>query len=162
MLDRLAVSEEERAEQRRLREVLYEKLDAAKASFQFQLLRPLVQRLAAWHDLMDDWCRQPPQTAEAFADHLQLLRQQLNETLQLHGIEAVRPALDDAFDRRWHHVVATRPTDEAGRHERIAEVVQHGFVYFGQNERNGTLTPAVIRPARVVTWKHEPSPPANP
>jgi molecular chaperone GrpE (heat shock protein) len=153
---RLADSEAECDEQRRLREALLERLEAARSTFQFQLLRPLVTRVATLFDLVGDWQRRPPQTPEEMARCMGILMQQVRDTLELHGIEVVNPQPGDAFDRRFHHVIDTRSTSEAGEHEHVAETLQQGFVFHGQHERTGQVVPSVIRPARVITWKFAP------
>ncbi|MFO0877902.1 MAG: nucleotide exchange factor GrpE [Gemmataceae bacterium] len=153
----LTKHEEDREQDRRTREALFEKLDASRPQFQFQLLRPLVQRLATMFDLVSDWARQPPTDVAGFTTCMNVLHRQFLDVLELHGITAIAPQVDAPFDRRFHHVVQTQPTGEPSRHEQVATLLQNGYLYFGQNTQNGTLTPSVIRPARVVTWKYDPA-----
>ena len=154
---RLLDGEEEKAQERRTREALFEKLDASRPQFQLQFIRPLVIRMAGLFDLVKEWTRQPPPDAAGFASCMELLARQFREVMELHGVEMVAPKADDAFDRRFHHVVATQATGESALHEHVAGLLQHGFIFFGQNANNGALTPVVIRPARVTTWKFDPS-----
>ncbi|MFO0879765.1 MAG: nucleotide exchange factor GrpE [Gemmataceae bacterium] len=155
LVEHLTGHEEEREQERRTREALFEKLDASRPQYQFQLLRPLVQRLATMFDLVSDWARQPPTDAASFATCMNVLERQFLDVLELHGITAIAPEVDGPFDRRFHHVVQTQPTGEMSRHEQIATLLQNGYLFFGQNTQSGSLMPSVIRPARVVTWKYD-------
>jgi len=150
--DRLAADADQRDEQRRNREAIYEKLDASRSTFQFQLLRPIVQRLALLYDLLAEFLAHPPSDPKSVEDAFKMLSNHLRDTMTIHGIETVRPEVGDAFDSRLHHILANEPTAAPEKHGRIAAVLMHGFVYFGQHERTGDLRPAVVRPARVVVW----------
>ena len=150
--DRLAADADQRDEQRRNREALYEKLDASRSTFQFQLLRPIVQRLALLYDLLAEFLTHLPSDPKSVEDALKMLSNHLRDTMIIHGIEMVQPEVGDAFDSRVHYIMAKEPTAAPERHGRIAGVLMHGFVYFGQHERTGDLRPAVVRPARVVVW----------
>ncbi len=152
----LTVNEQERVEQRRLRETLYEKLDETRHSFQMQLLKPWIHRVAATYDLTTKWESEPPRDPQALIDCLLILRRQIKETMEICGIQTVSPEPGDRFDRRLHFVVDTRNTGDVELNERIVETLQHGFVYFVRHEKTGEISPFVIRPARVITWKHDP------
>jgi molecular chaperone GrpE (heat shock protein) len=153
----LVADADERREMRQTRESLYEKLEASRSSFQFQLLRPLVQRIALLHDLLGDYRTFPPQDANAAVAVIEVLANHLTETMKLHGIESIAPEPGDAFDARFHHVAVTEDTANAADDSRVARCLLGGFVYFGQNDRTGDLRPAVVRPARIVMWRYNPA-----
>ncbi len=153
--DRLAQNAEVRDDDNRTRDALLEKLDASKSTFQFQLIKPMVTRLASLHDLVVTWTESPPADAAGFTKCLDILSKQFRETLDMFGIQILNPQVNESFDRRFHHVMDTIATAEQEKHERVAATLQHGFLYFGQNERTGVLVPTLVRPARVKTWKYD-------
>lgn len=153
VLATLQADDEQRDEQRRNREALYEKLQASRSTFLFQLVQPLIQRLASLYDLIGDFVNTPPRDVEAWSQTLAMLRRHIEQTLQGQGIEPLRPAEGQEFDSRHHHIIATRPTADPAAGGRIAEVVQAGFLQFSQNERSGETKTTVVRPAKVITWK---------
>jgi molecular chaperone GrpE (heat shock protein) len=146
----------------RVRDALLDKVEASRPSFQFQLIRPFVQRLANLADSLADWGRSPPTDADGFAKCLEAINRQMREILSLHGILEVRPAEGDALDARSHFVAETRPTADLASHEKIAALIEHGYQYIGQHDRSGLVTATLIRPARVVTWKHDPNAASEP
>lgn len=163
ILARLDASGAERADQHRIREELFDKIEKSKPAFQFQLVRPLIERIATMYDLAVAWEKQPPQDSAALVAHVQVLAAQFRETLQLFGIDVIAPEVGEAFDRRHHFVMSVVPTADASLNDKIAETRQHGILYFGQNDRTAALMPSVVRPARVCVWKHDPklAPPAK-
>jgi molecular chaperone GrpE (heat shock protein) len=153
--EQLCADDTERHEQLRNREVLYEKIEASRQSFQYQLLRPFVQRLASLHDLLRDMQNSPP-AGDSIAASFGTLIRHLEDTLAMQGIERVVPKSGDAFDNRLHYVIKTESTAYANQHERIATVLLDGFIFAAPNDRTGEIRPTVIRPARVVIWRHDP------
>ena len=154
LCDRLLMDVNERAEQAKLRETLYEKLDASRPSFQLQLVRPILLRLAAMYDLLQDFQATPDlpdETRRAF----QILEAHLRDTLVTQGVELVKPQEGDRFDKSLHYVIKAEPCSDPKQHEAVSRCVVPGFVYLGANERTSEVRPVVIRPARIATWKYE-------
>ena len=141
----------------KVRDALLDKVDASKPSFQFQLIRPFVQRLAKLADSIGDYRKSPPKDEAGFASSLESISTQMAELLSLHGVLEVRPKEGDALDPRCHFVAETRPTADQAKHEKVAELQEHGYQYIGQHDRSGNVTGTLIRPARVATWKHDPT-----
>lgn len=151
----LQEDDRDRAEQRQNREALYSLLDNSKSMFQFQVLKPMLQRLGLMFDLIGDFSAHPPQEVDTMVQALGMFNQHLKETLLLYGVEMAIPNSGDAFDVRFHQITQTRPTAVQEHNDTIAGCMQAGLVYYGQQERTGTIRPNVVRPARVVTWRYD-------
>lgn len=154
LCERLLVDAAERDEQERLRNALYEKLDSSRASFQLQLIRPFVLRLAAMHDLLRDF-QKLPDLPDAARGAFATLLGHLQETLAVQGIEVIAPVEGEAFDKTLHYVIKAESTRDAALHERVVQTVVPGFVYLGPHDRTAEIRPVVVRPARIATWRYD-------
>jgi len=162
----LIADQRERDEHIRNREALYDKLQASRSTFQYQFVRPMVQRMASLHDLIHSFHVSPPQDDDGWKKTLELFLNHLEQTLEIEGVQRLAPSSGAEFDDRYHHIVDTRPTPDAELNGRIAEVTQPGFLYFGRHDASGEIRPTPVRPVKVVTWKYDEqaaefSPPVN-
>jgi molecular chaperone GrpE len=80
-----------------------------------------------------------PMTVEQLIGGVKIVRNELDKTLQAHGVERIAPEIGDEFDPQRHEAMMHEPSDEV-EPGRIVKVYQTGYV----------MGDRVLRPAKVV------------
>lgn len=80
-----------------------------------------------------------PMTVEQLIGGLKIVRDELDKTLQVHGVERIEPTVGDEFDPQRHEAMMHEPSDQVDPGG-IVKVYQTGYI---MGER-------VLRPAKVV------------
>lgn len=123
-----------RAEMDNLRKRSERELDKARRFINEGLMKDLVPVL----DTLDQALENTPEEADAQRQGLLLLKKQLLQSLERHGLEVVDPQ-GQPFNPDWHEAMSLQPSND---HEpdAVMLVLQRGY----------TLNGRLLRPARVI------------
>lgn len=123
-----------RAEMDNLRKRSERELDKARRFINEALMKDLVPVL----DTLDQALESTPEEAESQRQGLVLLKKQLLQSLERHGLGVVDP-LGETFNPDWHEAMSLQPSAD---HEpdTVMMVLQRGY----------TLNGRLLRPARVI------------
>jgi molecular chaperone GrpE (heat shock protein) len=137
LLDRLHEEKERlrEAEQRRQRDPVLRDL--------IQLSDTCLRTSRQWRDRGDVSAETAQTVSAALAD----VAEDVALVLERQGIDSFLPAVEDPFLRSEANAVGTRPTNDADREGRVAEVRKTGY---RMGER-------VLRFSEVVVWRFEPA-----
>ena len=123
-----------RAEMDNLRKRSERELDKARRFINEALMKDLVPVL----DTLDQALENTPEDAESQRQGLVLIKKQLVQSLERHGLQVLDP-LGQPFDPDWHEAMSLQPSAEHDP-DTVTMVLQRGYRL---NER-------LLRPARVI------------
>ena len=117
-------------------------LSEAWARGQADMLRSFVdglddlQRVGAW--------QAEGTTVEALVEGVDLVERKFRQALEAAGVELIDP-VDEVFDPNIMEAMLGVPTEDPENDQKVQEVFQKGYRFKGH----------LVRPARVVVFKHE-------
>ena len=117
-------------------------LSEAWARGQADMLRSFVdglddlQRVGAW--------QAESTTVEALVEGIDLVERKFRQALEAAGVELIDP-VDEVFDPNTMEAMLGVPTEDPENDQKVQEVFQKGYRFKGH----------LVRPARVVVFKHE-------
>ena len=117
-------------------------LSEAWARGQADMLRSFVdglddlQRVGAW--------QAESTTVEALVEGVDLVERKFRQALEAAGVELIDP-VDEVFDPNVMEAMLGVPTEDPENDQKVQEVFQKGYRFKGH----------LVRPARVVVFKHE-------
>lgn len=118
---------------------LYEELQEAKRWREGALLRPLLNEIVLLIDRIEGLL------ADRADESMDLIRSELLEILARRSVEPL-PGSAPSFDPSIHEALATEPTQDPAREDRVLRVIRRGYSIEG-----GLLRPVGVVVSRLIT-----------
>ena len=104
---------------------LYQELEEYKNDFLFRHERVLLQDLLLFYDSLLWFVEESKSNPEQAEEYAQYLIDEFLEVLRRRDVLPVEP--QDRFDRKYHRIISTEPTDNESKDKHIVEVHRRGF-----------------------------------
>ena len=104
---------------------LYQELEEYKNDFLFRHERVLLQDLLLFYDSLLWFVEESKSNPDQAEEYAQYLIDEFLEVLRRRDVLPVEP--QDRFDRKYHRIISTEPTDNEAKDKHIVEVHRRGF-----------------------------------
>ena len=104
---------------------LYQELEEYKNDFLFRHERVLLQDLLLFYDSLLWFVEESKGNPEQAGDYAQYLIDEFLEVLRRRDVLPVEP--QQRFDRKYHRIISTEPTEDESQDKHIVEIHRRGF-----------------------------------